>query len=118
MKGYNAYVEGTMTDYIPTDEDLQVGFDKLPIIPKNRNLKRCNLSNYLYELFHHTLICNYEEFELYKEHYDIVNYEITQCIVFKCVKGVIFEKYISVYSSSDLMINELFRLAIGYFCSF
>ena len=33
MKGYNAYIEGTMTDYIPTDEDLQVGFDKLPIIP-------------------------------------------------------------------------------------
>ena len=33
MKGYNDYIEGTMTDYIPTDEDLQVGFDKLPIIP-------------------------------------------------------------------------------------
>lgn len=33
MKGYNAYIEGTMTDYIPTEEDLQVGFDKLPIIP-------------------------------------------------------------------------------------
>ena len=33
MKGYNAYIEGTMTDYIRTDEDLQVGFDKLPIIP-------------------------------------------------------------------------------------
>ena len=33
MNGYNAYIEGTMTDYIPTDEDLQVGFDKLPIIP-------------------------------------------------------------------------------------
>ena len=33
MKGYNAYIEGTMTDYNPTDEDLQVGFDKLPIIP-------------------------------------------------------------------------------------
>ncbi len=33
MKGYNAYTEGKMTDYIPTDEDLQVGFDKLPIIP-------------------------------------------------------------------------------------
>lgn len=33
MKGYNAYKEGKMTDYVPTDEDLQVGFDKLPIIP-------------------------------------------------------------------------------------
>lgn len=33
MKGYNAYIEGNMTDYIPTDEELQVGFDKLPIIP-------------------------------------------------------------------------------------
>ena len=33
MRGYNAYIEGTMTDDIPTDEDLQLVFDKLPIIP-------------------------------------------------------------------------------------
>ena len=28
-----AYNNGTMTDYIPTDEDLQRGFDSLPSIP-------------------------------------------------------------------------------------
>lgn len=30
MTAYNAYLSGTMTDYIPSDEDLQKGFDKLP----------------------------------------------------------------------------------------
>ena len=32
MNAYTSYLEGTMTDYIPTDEDLQVGFDQLPKI--------------------------------------------------------------------------------------
>ncbi len=32
MKAYSAYAEGTMTDYIPTDEDLKRGFDSLPKI--------------------------------------------------------------------------------------
>lgn len=31
MTAYKAYREGTMTDYIPTDEDLQRGFDSLPV---------------------------------------------------------------------------------------
>lgn len=30
MTAYNAYLSGTMTDYIPSDEDLQKGFDLLP----------------------------------------------------------------------------------------
>lgn len=30
MTAYTAYLDGTMTDYIPTDEDLQKGFDSLP----------------------------------------------------------------------------------------
>ena len=30
MTAYASYHDGTMTDYIPTDEDLQVGFDTLP----------------------------------------------------------------------------------------
>ena len=33
MTAYMAYNNGTMTDYIPTDEDLQRGFDSLPSIP-------------------------------------------------------------------------------------
>lgn len=30
MTAYNAYLSGAMTDYIPSDEDLQKGFDLLP----------------------------------------------------------------------------------------
>lgn len=30
MTAYSAFHDGKMTDYIPTDEDLQKGFDKLP----------------------------------------------------------------------------------------
>lgn len=33
MTAYNIYNEGKMHDYIPTDEDLQKGFDSLPKIP-------------------------------------------------------------------------------------
>jgi tryptophan synthase beta chain len=33
MTAYGAYNDGTMTDYIPSDEDLQKGFDGLPKIP-------------------------------------------------------------------------------------
>jgi len=33
MTAYDAYLNGSMTDYIPSDEDLQQGFDKLPQIP-------------------------------------------------------------------------------------
>ena len=33
MTAYSAYLEGRMTDYIPTDADLQKGFDGLPKIP-------------------------------------------------------------------------------------
>ena len=33
MSAYSSYLEGRMSDYIPTDEDLQKGFDGLPKIP-------------------------------------------------------------------------------------
>ena len=33
MTAYSAYREGTMQDYIPTDEDLERGFASLPTIP-------------------------------------------------------------------------------------
>lgn len=33
MTAYTSYHEGTMNDYIPTDEELQQGFDALPKIP-------------------------------------------------------------------------------------
>lgn len=33
MMAYNSYLEGNMTDYIPTDEDLEKGFAQLPKIP-------------------------------------------------------------------------------------
>ena len=30
MKAYRGYLDGTMNDFVPTDEDLQKGFDSLP----------------------------------------------------------------------------------------
>ena len=36
MTAYESYRNGTMTDYVPTDEDLQKGFDSLPDIPQNK----------------------------------------------------------------------------------
>ena len=33
MTAYTAFIEGNMKDYIPTDADLQRGFDGLPKIP-------------------------------------------------------------------------------------
>ena len=33
MTAYDAFRNGTMTDYIPTDEDLRRGFDALPQVP-------------------------------------------------------------------------------------
>lgn len=35
MVAYEKYHDGLMTDYIPTDEDLQVGFDGIPKFPGN-----------------------------------------------------------------------------------
>ena len=34
MTAYHNFMEGNMQDYIPTDEDLQKGFDSLPQIPE------------------------------------------------------------------------------------
>lgn len=38
MVAYENYLNGTMNDYIPSDADLQVGFDSLPDIPQNKNI--------------------------------------------------------------------------------
>ena len=38
MTAYEAYLSGAMGDYIPTDADLQKGFDSLPDIPQNQNI--------------------------------------------------------------------------------
>ncbi len=35
LKAYESFNNGTMTDYIPTDEDLQKGFDGIPQFPGN-----------------------------------------------------------------------------------
>ncbi len=32
MKAYETYLSGAMTDYLPTDEELQAGFDTLPAV--------------------------------------------------------------------------------------
>jgi tryptophan synthase beta chain len=34
MMAYDSYLKGTMTDYIPTDEDLEKGFSELPKVPE------------------------------------------------------------------------------------
>lgn len=38
MIAYSSYIENTMSDYIPTDEDLKIGFEGLPDIPQNKNI--------------------------------------------------------------------------------
>ena len=38
MTAYENYLSGKMSDYIPTDEDLQKGFDSLPKIPQNEGI--------------------------------------------------------------------------------
>ena len=35
LKAYEQFNDGTMTDFIPTDEDLQKGFDGIPKFPGN-----------------------------------------------------------------------------------
>ena len=36
MTAYASYLDGRMDDHIPTDEELQRGFDSLPDIPQNK----------------------------------------------------------------------------------
>lgn len=38
MTAYESYLSGSMNDYIPTDADLQKGFDSLPDIPQNQGI--------------------------------------------------------------------------------
>ena len=38
MTAYEAYLSGKMSDHVPTDEELQRGFDTLPRIPQNEGV--------------------------------------------------------------------------------
>ena len=38
MTAYENFLSGKMTDYVPTDSDLQKGFDSLPDIPQNQGI--------------------------------------------------------------------------------
>jgi tryptophan synthase beta chain len=38
MSAYSSYMNGDMTDYIPTDKDLEVGFNSLLPIPQNKDI--------------------------------------------------------------------------------
>ena len=38
MTAYESYLSGSMNDHVPTDEELQKGFDTLPDIPQNKNI--------------------------------------------------------------------------------
>ena len=38
MTAYESYLSGRMSDYIPTDADLQKGFASLPNIPQNQGI--------------------------------------------------------------------------------
>ncbi|WP_294549934.1 TrpB-like pyridoxal phosphate-dependent enzyme [uncultured Pseudoflavonifractor sp.] len=38
MTAYESYLNGSMNDHVPTDEELQKGFDSLPDIPQNKNI--------------------------------------------------------------------------------
>ena len=38
MTAYENYLSGKMIDYVPTDADLQKGFDSLPDIPQNKGI--------------------------------------------------------------------------------
>ena len=38
MTAYENYLSGQMSDSIPTDEELQKGFDSLPKIPQNEGI--------------------------------------------------------------------------------
>lgn len=37
MNAYTSYLNGSMTDYVPTDEELQKGFDSLPKVPQSED---------------------------------------------------------------------------------
>ena len=37
MTAYGAYNDGAMSDYIPTEADLERGFASFPDIPQNKN---------------------------------------------------------------------------------
>ena len=71
--------------------------NKMPIIPKNRNNKLNTNCNYEQTLYGKSLIRNYEEFLLDKQHYNLVNYEIKRAFIFNAVQGEIFKDYVDYF---------------------
>ena len=72
--------------------------NKLPIIPKHRNLKQGTSELYHKTIFNKTFFVNYEEFLIWKEHYNIYNdYIIEECLIFDSVRDVIFKDYIDIF---------------------
>ena len=97
-KKINQYVnEGKFVKCKFTSVCGELKDNKMPIVPVNRFLK--NSSNELYreELTEEIIYMNYEEFLLVKEHYDLFEYTIEQCIVYNTVSGVIFKNYIDFF---------------------
>ena len=71
--------------------------NKLPIIPKSRFLKQGTNELYFKHIDGGIFYVNYDEFELWKEHYDIYDYLIEECLIFDCDKGNIFKTYIDKF---------------------
>lgn len=72
--------------------------NKLPIIPKHRNLKQSNSELYHTIINNKTFFVNYEEFLLWKEHYNIYDdYFIEECLIFDSVKNILFKDYINKF---------------------
>ena len=72
--------------------------NKMPIIPKHRNLKQSNSELYHTIINNKTFFVNYEEFILWKEHYNIYDdYCIEECLIFDSVKNLLFKDYIDYF---------------------
>lgn len=71
--------------------------NKMPIIPKNRFLKQGSSELYFKDIDGEIFYVNYEEFLLWKEHYNIDYYLIEECLIFDSVKDNIFKTYINKF---------------------
>lgn len=80
--------------------------NKLPFIPKNRKDKVGANTLYKDTLDGDTVCCNYDEWKLIKEHYEIESYVIEEISIFKCCKNVLFKKYIDEFIKMKIHYNE------------
>ena len=79
---------------------------KLPIIPKNKCDKLGASTLYKTTLLSESLGAFIEEFELIKEHYDIIEYTIVKAYIFKCATGKLFAKYIDKFTELKIHYAE------------